>query len=118
MTALKTRIRATLLLVLFAGYYVNITYFPHAHQVGESVIIHSHFYSGPLAAGQPAHSHSAAGFSLIGHLSVFLTEAAVPCPVRLSALAFLIILYPARPEVARWKLRHSSVQDRAPPLAA
>lgn len=68
---------STFLLVLFSVYYVNITFFPHSHVIGDVVITHSHFYGGEITAtSQPSHSHSGSSLVIIQQLSLFLTVAA------------------------------------------
>lgn len=68
---------STFLLVLFSLYYVNITFFPHSHVIGNAVITHSHFYGGGITAtSQPSHSHSNSELVIIQQLSLFLTVAA------------------------------------------
>ncbi len=68
---------STLLLVLFSLYYVNITFFPHSHIVGNLVITHSHFYRGGVTtASHPGHTHSDSALITIQQLSLFLTVAA------------------------------------------
>jgi hypothetical protein len=107
---------ASILLVLFTFYYVNITIFPHSHFVGDLVIVHSHFYGGITTTSQPAHSHTPQGIAIISQLSLFLTWA-----VFLTILGFLInafhkhyFLVPAitNPISSQQRI----VQLRAPPL--
>ncbi len=70
-------ILASLLLVLFVVFYVNITFFPHSHQIGDQIITHSHFYGGITTTSHPAHSHSTGGYAVINELSLFLSLALV-----------------------------------------
>ena len=79
------KIFASLLLVLFIAFYVNITFFPHSHQIGDRVITHSHFYGGITTTSHPTHSHSTAGYAVISELSLFLTLALV-----ISSLSFVL----------------------------
>jgi multisubunit Na+/H+ antiporter MnhF subunit len=71
------KIFASLLLLLFVAFYVNITFFPHSHQIGDRVITHSHFYGGITTTSHPVHSHSTGGYAVINELSLFLSLALV-----------------------------------------
>jgi len=112
----KRKILASSLLVLFVVYYVNITFFPHSHQVGDFIIIHSHYYSGTTTTSQPVHSHTAAGFALINGISLFLSLAVI-LPILLVALNeaihnLYVILTIARPVQEHFRI----LLPRAPPV--
>jgi len=60
------------LLVIFLGYYISITLFPHIHNVNNINIVHSHPYK-TNSDNQPInHQHSEAEFFLIHVLSYFV----------------------------------------------
>jgi hypothetical protein len=58
-----------LLLTLFVGYFVGITFFPHKHVVDGHLIVHSHPFS-----STEHHSHSANVLNLLQQLAQFLTK--------------------------------------------
>ena len=73
------------LLVLFIGYYSNITLFYHAHIINGEVIIHSHFFKSDADTKTPFknHSHPLSAFNLIYQLNKMNSEeviAAIPYP--------------------------------------
>jgi len=64
-------------LILFAWFYLSITFFPHSHRIGDIIITHSHYYWGYSVSTQPVHSHSANDLRALNELSLFLTLAAL-----------------------------------------
>lgn len=64
-----------MLLILFTGYYITITFYSHAHIINGVTIVHSHFYlNGDVdssAANPVNHQHSAAELTLISIISTF-----------------------------------------------
>lgn len=64
----KRKILATLLLVVFALYYANISFFYHSHTFNGHIVSHSHFHgSNHTKTG----AHTTAEFSLIAAVSNF-----------------------------------------------
>jgi hypothetical protein len=63
-------ISGLLLLALFVGYFISISFFFHSHTVNGAVVVHSHPFS-----SSDHHSHSTNVLSLIHHISHFLTLA-------------------------------------------
>ena len=59
---------SVLLLTLFVGYFINITFFSHAHIVDGVAVVHSHPYS-----KSNDHTHSTTIINFIHHVSHFLT---------------------------------------------
>ena len=59
-------------LVFFIFYYLGTVLFIHTHNIDGKVVTHSHPYQSD-AQGNPLHTHSTAGFTLIRILSQFLT---------------------------------------------
>jgi len=57
---------ATMLLLVFVGFFVSISFFKHKHLVNGVLIVHSHPFS-----PTENHSHSADATNLIQHLSHF-----------------------------------------------
>jgi hypothetical protein len=115
MTATKRNSVSWLLVLLFACYYVNITFFPHSHRVGDVVIFHSHFYGGIITTSLPEHSHGPSEIIIINYLSLFLT-AAIAFPI---ALVFLLaakrFYYPVLAEKRTIGQYQLILQPRAPP---
>ena len=67
-------ITASLLLLLFVGYWSSVTLFPHVHRIDGHVFVHSHPFSG--SSGNPGHNHTPQQFQLIAHLSLLIATAA------------------------------------------
>lgn len=63
------QISGVLLLTLFFGYFVGITFFTHKHLVSGSIIVHSHPFS-----STEHHSHSCKVLSLLLHISHFVAK--------------------------------------------
>ncbi len=63
------RISGVLLLTLFVGYFVGITFFPHKHIVDGQLIVHSHPFS-----STEHHSHSANVLNLLQQLAQFVAK--------------------------------------------
>lgn len=82
----RRNIVASLLLMLFAAYWSNITLFSHAHRIDGHIYVHSHPFSG--SANNPGHTHTAQQFQLIAQLSLLLTTTACS--------AFFAALLPTR----------------------
>lgn len=62
-----------LLLILFLGYYVSVTFFPHTHVIDGVTIVHSHLYN-PLSKQNSAdQQHSENEIVLSYQLAHFLT---------------------------------------------
>ena len=62
-----------LLLILFLGYYVSVTFFPHVHIENGVAVVHSHPYN-PFSKENPTkQQHSKSEYTLIAHLDHFLT---------------------------------------------
>ena len=62
------------LLMIFAAYFVSITFFTHSHLVDGQIITHSHPYTQAPDTG--SHTHTSVQFQTIAHLSVLLMLAA------------------------------------------
>lgn len=63
------------LLIIFCGFFVSVTFFPHSHIVDGFTIVHSHPYK-KLPGNSPApHNHSKNALVLIQFLSVIQTLA-------------------------------------------
>jgi len=119
MIVLNRKILSSFLLVMFTFYYVNITFFPHSHQVGDKIITHSHFYGGRITTtSQPVHAHSNAELVIINELSLFLALAvallAVPFTVKAASRHYYIVLAVASCNKPFEPIR----QLRAPPVPA
>lgn len=65
---------ATLLLIIFATYFVNITLFTHHHIVDGVTIVHSHFSTQEHKDDASSHSHTESELTLISTLSQFIAE--------------------------------------------
>jgi len=63
------KISGAILLALFVGYFVGITFFPHKHIVNGVTIVHSH----PFSANEQ-HSHGANMLQVLQQISQFLTK--------------------------------------------
>ena len=59
-----------LLLALFVGYFISISFFFHSHTIDGVVVVHSHPFS-----TSDHHSHSTNVLNFIQHISHFLTLA-------------------------------------------
>ncbi|MDR1897880.1 MAG: hypothetical protein LBR10_13930 [Prevotellaceae bacterium] len=70
----KRHIVAAFLMMLFVSYLASITMFVHTHIVDGQIITHSHPYCG--TPDNPGHSHTAAQFLTIAHLSNLLMTGA------------------------------------------
>lgn len=79
-TTIFRKILGVLLLTLFVGYFVGITFFPHKHVVNGVVIVHSHPFS-----SNEHHAHSTNVLNWLQQLSQILTKVFVS-GVLLSAL--------------------------------
>ena len=110
------RFLSTFLLVLFSLYYVNITFFPHSHVIGNMVITHSHFYSGRITAtSQPNHTHSTSALVTIQELSLFLTIAAAIVFFQFALKAAHDHFYTVLATSRRNHAQEPIIQLRAPP---
>lgn len=117
MAARNRKILSTFLLVLFSLYYVNITFFPHSHVVGNMVITHSHFYGGGITAtSQPSHTHSNSALITIQQLSLFLTVAAAIVFIQFALKAAGTHYYAVLATSRRNHARQPFIQLRAPPV--
>lgn len=58
-----------LLLVLFIGYYGNITFFSHGHIINGVTIVHSHYFHNDHGepSDKPQHNHNSNELTLIAH---------------------------------------------------
>lgn len=63
------QISGMLLLTLFVGYFVGITFFPHKHIVDGRTIVHSHPFS-----STEQHSHTTNTLDLLQQISSFVTK--------------------------------------------
>ena len=86
----KRKILATLLLVVFALYYANISFFYHSHTFNGHIVSHSHFHGSNHAK---TGTHTAAEFSLIAAVSNFQSLQTSAGVVDLVLLVCLAILY-------------------------
>lgn len=61
-----------LLPVLFFGYFISVTFFPHTHIYDGVKIVHSHPFK-PNSDSQPSgHNHTHQGYLFINHISKIL----------------------------------------------
>ena len=97
-------ITASLLLLLFVGYWSSVTLFPHVHRIDGHVFVHSHPFSG--SSGNPGHNHTPQQFQLIAHLSLLIATAAT----------FVALVFGVRKPVARRGMPVRVYGLRAPPL--
>ena len=106
-------ITASLLLLLFVGYWSSVTLFPHVHRIDGHVFVHSHPFSG--SSGNPGHNHTPQQFQLIAHLSLLIATAAT-----FVALVFgqagAAFVFGVRKPVARRGMPVRVYGLRAPPL--
>ena len=106
-------ITASLLLLLFVGYWSSVTLFPHVHRIDGHVFVHSHPFSG--SSGNPGHNHTPQQFQLIAHLSLLIATAAT-----FVALVFgqagAAFVFGVRKPVARCGMPVRVYGLRAPPL--
>jgi len=61
-----------LLLILFTGYFISVTFFYHTHLVDGVTIVHSHPYKNHSGDIPVNHNHSEKGFLLIQFISNFI----------------------------------------------
>lgn len=61
-----------LLVILFAGYFISVTFFHHTHLVNGVNIVHSHPYKSHSGDIPINHNHSEKGFLLIQFISDFI----------------------------------------------
>jgi len=105
------------LLILFIGYYCNMTLFYHAHIINGEVIIHSHFYKSDSDNKTPFknHSHPLSAFNLIFQLNKMNSnEIIAAIPYRHPILsAHLILRYFVDPDI--FITPTLSIPSRAPP---
>ncbi|MDY4044061.1 MAG: hypothetical protein SOY65_09700 [Marinifilaceae bacterium] len=108
---------ALFLLVLFLGYYGNITFFTHVHVVSGKIIIHSHFYwDGEEDDVIATHGHSRGEYAAIQKLTHFTSlqptvVADIP-PLRVVRVHYYVQKRIERPELLwRWQL-----SSRGPPV--
>ncbi len=69
----RTGIMKQLLLMLFLGYYVSVTFFPHAHIIDGITIVHSHLYNPFSKQNSADQQHSKSEILLGSQLAHFLT---------------------------------------------
>lgn len=91
MRALKINIKptyresiATLLLLLFVGFFVSISFFKHKHVIDGVLIVHSHPFS-----STEHHTHSTDTASLIQQLSHFESKSAAFASLALASFIFI-----------------------------
>ncbi|MBP6610889.1 MAG: hypothetical protein KA206_07325 [Paludibacter sp.] len=78
---------AMLLLLLFVGFFVSISFFKHKHIVNGVLIVHSHPFS-----SSENHSHGADGTNIIQLLSHFNAKSATLATLALKASFLLRII--------------------------
>lgn len=59
------------LVLLFAFYFANISFFYHIHEIDGQLVVHSHFYGGG-SSSNPGHTHSPTNFSAFASLALLL----------------------------------------------
>ena len=59
----RKNVLALLMTLLFTAYYCSITFFPHVHYIGNTVVRHSHPYT------NASHSHNSTTVTLLTELS-------------------------------------------------
>lgn len=79
-----------LLPLLFIGYYGSISFFYHTHHIENGfIIVHSHPYIPGANGSDVGHSHSDAEYTIIQHLSSFVTTGIFP--FLMLVLAFILL---------------------------
>ena len=66
------KLRSCFFLILFLGYFISITFFPHKHIVDGVTIIHSHPFHSHSGDTPVNHQHSQTGFLIIHFISHIL----------------------------------------------
>lgn len=77
------------LLMLFSFYYSTISFFPHQHLIGDSLIVHSHPYKKDCN-GNASHTHTSKEIQTIYTLSVFFTTTII-VSVILGKILFILL---------------------------
>ena len=103
----------SLLLLLFVSYYGGITLFRHAHQLGESKIVHSHPHTRDCG-----HTHNAAEFQFIQQLSLFLSLAAAGLLVFFGRRDLLLCIISTRVLSRPFSTRQRIPDTRGPPAGS
>lgn len=73
-TRLTRNITSALLLAIFLFAYASSNFFWHKHRVNDTIIVHSHPFSG--SPDSPRHIHSSFQTDLIAHFTLWLMLAA------------------------------------------
>ena len=102
------RIAAAVMLLIYVGLYGDSTLFIHFHNVGSSIVWHSHPYS-------QKHSHSNDSLQFIAQLNVVLAIVAVHDAARYFAGDVVAIVAPL-PVRKAMAYAVSAVSLRAPPM--
>ena len=76
MSQRKKQRLAAILILIFAIYYANISFFYHSHTINGLTISHSHFYGDTHTKSG---THTASELALISVLSVFQSPQAALC---------------------------------------
>jgi len=106
---------ASLQLILFAWFYINITFFPHSHRIGDIIITHSHYYREYAVSTKLTHSHSTEDLKVLNELSLFLTLAALLFTAPLTLLKAGKYRYTECFVTAVPRLKIQALPSRAPP---
>ena len=105
---------ASLMLLLFVGYYVDVNFFCHSHLVNGVTIVHSHFHN------QHHHDtneggHTATELTLIANMATqFLTTGETPL-TELTAFDTLILILGCEQESEVVSTHLLTISLRAPP---
>jgi len=104
-------------LILFAGYFSSVTFFPHTHVVEGITIIHSHPYKSLPGNGSSGHSHTGNAIALSLFLScIYAISAVVLSGMTIRRETQQRFSIPESVKLTTDLLRFSSDRPRAPSL--
>jgi hypothetical protein len=112
MTQRKRQLSAGILILVFAFYYANISFFYHSHTINGLTVSHSHFYgTNHINSG----THTASELSLISVLSTFQSLQTVPYAIGLALFLLLTAVCRTGPEEKPVSVLRGNSLLRAPP---
>lgn len=106
---------ASVLLAIFAVYYINITAFTHTHTIDGATILHSHIH-GENHTDTPDSGHTKQSVTLISHLSNYVSLGVEVFHVDLTAVE--VECYVAKTQSIHWSdsEAYTASSPRAPPV--
>ena len=112
MSERKKQLCAGILILIFALYYANISFFYHSHTINGLTMSHSHFHG---AAHTKSGTHTASELSLISVLSAFQSLLPSACMVGMGGMLHVVTVFRITCGEKPVSASPGSIRLRAPP---